>query len=79
MEQSRKELLRFMKAVENPPWMIELVERIQWNYCKDRLPTEDGEYFITTEDGKLKVDEWYHGEWQGYEVKAWMYLPEVCQ
>lgn len=78
MKEDIKELIHFMKAVENPLWMIELVERMQWNLCNDKPPTEDGEYFVTTESGERKVDEWHHGEWKYYDVKAWMYLPEPC-
>lgn len=62
-----------------------LVICIYWIYTEkimtwhSGMPEEDGEYFVTTTDGKLKVDEVYHREWQGYDVKAWMKMPLPCR
>jgi len=51
-----------------------------WTPIKNGVPTEEGMYIVTFDDGFVISAEWYEGDWQLWadsgEVIAWMPIPE---
>ena len=80
-EKTVDDLLHFMRQVENPYWMIDIVERMRWIPVEERLPDPDDCYcLVTTSDGEIDVRGYDYSKgwgWDGFErIIAWMPLPK---
>ena len=60
--------------------VIEQLKSLQWIPCNERLP-ENGYWLWSAKGGEVQKDFYWDGHWEhaekyGYEVVAWMPLPE---
>ena len=91
-EKTVDDLLHFMRQVENPYWMIDIVERMRWIPVEERLPNPDDQILLSFENFDIPLVGHYEEDGDGGAfyvgddlescasaylfVNAWMPLPK---